>query len=62
MPGGQPGMVSNTLIARQSEIFTEFPPEGCFKLFKNMRFLLRNFERFQQSSWLFKGKVDRENI
>ena len=45
----QPGTVSNRqLNARQSEIFTEFPPKGSFKLLRNIRCLFRNVNPSQQ--------------
>ena len=35
------------LYARQSEIFTEFPLKGFFKLLDIIRCLFRNVKRFQ---------------
>lgn len=49
----QPGTVSNGLNAWQSDIFTDVPPKGCFKLLRNNKCLFRNVKRFPKIDLVF---------
>ena len=50
-------LMPSRLNARHSKIFTQFPPEGSFKLFKNIKCLLTNVKRLQKCFWFFSGQI-----